>query len=685
MIKKLSALILLTILFASLVTLGFYTGPLEASGTDGEAKSVALPMNAVLTVEDTIGDKHVEYFEHIIDDVIWVKNDYVLIHVDPDTNETVRYNKSWRDIELPDLEIKSFEPPGGQYFWKKVAVFLNEEDCGNFYTFYDISEYPLVCWEVRYIDGTTVLYDLDGCEIGEGVPSPSAFLLSGSAELWYGGYGDAWEQFRTNAEYYFQQWCDSTISVFDPTTEEISSAVSNPDTRFYYAIAHGGSTGFYADYGDDPWPLYYSAEDASQDMGVREYPMGFAFLGHCNAMNSIGSGTFSYEFRKGQMEGTVTVGYTNMDGDDGWPYADEWQDYMFQKMNEGLTVKESFDQACGQYPLIDDAVAFVGDENLTIMDIFPTATTVELSPETGENPVGEDHDLTATVYDQYGYELEDVAVTWSISGVGSFSGTPESQTDAGGEAHAEIISSFPGTSTVTCVAMSGITQVAAGSSHTVGVKSDGTVVAVGRSYEGQCDVGGWTDITQVAAGARHTVGLKSDGTVVAVGWNDYGQCDVGGWTDITQVAAGWGHTVGLKTDGTVVAVGSNYDGQCDVGGWTDIVQVAAFWTHTVGLKTDGTVVAVGWNLWGQCNVGGWTDITQVAAGFVCTVGLKTDGTVVAVGSNGLGQCDVGGWMDIVQIAAGGDHTVGLKSNSTVVAVGSNYSGQCDVGGWTYII
>jgi len=97
----------------------------------------------------------------------------------------------------------------------------------------------------------------------------------------------------------------------------------------------------------------------------------------------------------------------------------------------------------------------------------------------------------------------------------------------------------------------------------------------------------------VAAGEDHTVGLKSDGTVVAVGDNSRGQCDVGGWTDIVQVAAGGYHTVGLKTDGTLVAVGSNYSGKCDVGGWTGITQVAAGTTHTVGLKSDGTVVA-GW-------------------------------------------------------------------------------------------
>jgi len=34
-------------------------------------------------------------------------------------------------------------------------------------------------------------------------------------------------------------------------------------------------------------------------------------------------------------------------------------------------------------------------------------------------------------------------------------------------------------------------------------------------------------IIQIAAGYYHTVGLKSDGTVVAVGKNDYGQCNIG--------------------------------------------------------------------------------------------------------------------------------------------------------------
>ena len=236
--------------------------------------------------------------------------------------------------------------------------------------------------------------------------------------------------------------------------------------------------------------------------------------------------------------------------------------------------------------------------------------------------------------------------------------------------------------------------VSAGSNHTVGLKSDGAVVAVGWNKYGQCDVADWRDIVAVSAGPYHTVGLKSDGTVVATKFiesllvtHDGGQCDVADWTDIVAVSAGYFHTVGLKSDGTVVATKFiesmfvTYEGQCDVADWTDIVAVSAGGWHTVGLKSDGTVVAVGRNDEGQCDVAGWTDIVAVSAGGVHTVGLKSDGTVVAVGHKDYGQCDVVNWTDIVAVSAGSSHTVGLKSDGTVVAVGGKDDGRCDVAGW----
>src|SRR3954464_575855 len=79
----------------------------------------------------------------------------------------------------------------------------------------------------------------------------------------------------------------------------------------------------------------------------------------------------------------------------------------------------------------------------------------------------------------------------------------------------------------------------------------------------------WPKATK-AAGRRHTVGLKSDGTVTAVGWNAYGQCNVSDWRDIVAIAAGCAHTVGLKSDGKVVAVGDNEYDQCNVSCWRGI-------------------------------------------------------------------------------------------------------------------
>jgi hypothetical protein len=246
-------------------------------------------------------------------------------------------------------------------------------------------------------------------------------------------------------------------------------------------------------------------------------------------------------------------------------------------------------------------------------------------------------------------------------------------------------------------------MVSAGVYTTVGLKTDGTVVAVGLNDRGQCDVSTWTDIIQVSTSGYHTVGLYSNGTLVAVGDNSSNECDIDLWTGITRISTASSYTVGLKSDGTVIAVGRDLDDQWMLSSWTDITQISANSYHTVGLKSDGTVVAAGRNDYGQCKVSLWTDITQVSAGAFHTVGLKSDGTVVAVGKGDVGQCDVNSWTGITQIAAAYEytvglksdrtvgswnkiiqilalfrHTVGLKSDGTVVADGWNLYGQCNV-------
>ena len=72
----------------------------------------------------------------------------------------------------------------------------------------------------------------------------------------------------------------------------------------------------------------------------------------------------------------------------------------------------------------------------------------------------------------------------------------------------------------------------------IGIKNDGTVAAAKRDEDtgdyyfdydlDAClkEIGTWTDIVDVSVAYDHIVGLKSDGTVVAVGNNDYQQCEL---------------------------------------------------------------------------------------------------------------------------------------------------------------
>ena len=206
-------------------------------------------------------------------------------------------------------------------------------------------------------------------------------------------------------------------------------------------------------------------------------------------------------------------------------------------------------------------------------------------------------------------------------------------------------------------------SISAGSYHTVYLKLDGTVSAVGANIGGQCNTSNWYDIIAISAGGDHTIGLKSDGTVVAVGENAKGQCDVHGWQGIVAISAGGDHTVGLKSDGAVVAVGANYKGQCDVHGWQGIVAVSAGDDHTVGLKSDGTVVTVGENEKYAFN---WLSVVLFHL-FKKIPKMKY-----------CGKCDVSNWQNLVAVSAGGDHTIGLKSNGIIVATGDNECGQCNI-------
>ena len=311
-------------------------------------------------------------------------------------------------------------------------------------------------------------------------------------------------------------------------------------------------------------------------------------------------------------------------------------------------------------------------------------------------------------------------------------------------------------------------EVVGGQKHNLAVMSDGTVWAWGNndngqlgvnSNDGSCaplqvhgpgDVGYLTGIIKVAAGESHSLALKSDGTLWAWGKGNPGQLgihsdndqpfpyqvhgpdNVGYLTDVVDVAAGFYHSLALKSDGTVYAWGEGGHGQLgihsdndhtipyqvhgpgNVGYLTGIIKVAAGERFSLAVKEDGSLWAWGQNRYGQLgihsdndhtvpyqvhgpgNVGYLTDVVDVAAGTEHTLALKRDGTVYAWGLNGDGQLgihskddhtvpyqvhgpnDVGYLTGIIEVAAGYYHSLALRDDGTVWAWGSNWIGQLGI-------
>lgn len=176
-----------------------------------------------------------------------------------------------------------------------------------------------------------------------------------------------------------------------------------------------------------------------------------------------------------------------------------------------------------------------------------------------------------------------------------------------------------------------IVAIATGWRHTVGLNSAGNVLITGYGSSGQLnqmqlDREDWKGIIAIAAGGGnnvgngHTVGLRKDGKVVAVGDNTFNQCDVDQWENIVAIAAGDWFTMGLDKDGQIFItkpsqdVIEEYDLYTDVLNvekWsnTGVIAIAAGGGSAIGLYDSGSVIAAGYGQYNQKTVANnWSDI-----------------------------------------------------------------------------
>jgi alpha-tubulin suppressor-like RCC1 family protein len=218
------------------------------------------------------------------------------------------------------------------------------------------------------------------------------------------------------------------------------------------------------------------------------------------------------------------------------------------------------------------------------------------------------------------------------------------------------------------IALSGVTQIAAGGAHTCALTTSGGVKCWGLGSSGQLgnsatpatqttpvDVvatggsgGTLSGVTQITAGSTHTCALTTSGGVKCWGLGSSGQL-------------GNGATPATQTTPVDVCVTATTPGTCDGTPLRGISQIAAGATHTCALTTSGGVTCWGYGGYGQLGTG--ATHPQSTPVDVC-VTVTTPGT-----------CDGTPLRGISQIAAGGYHTCALTTSGGVKCWGYGADGQ----------
>ncbi len=340
--------------------------------------------------EYEIGDKVVYFYQRMLDGAI-VEKDFISYQFDSKTGTLLAKKQHWREDlpgHLPEIQVTREQAQakiGGEI--ESARLFILSPQSAVF-PIRPVPENP--CWVVRSIDAgqvtLTVIDAVTGDLLGHGVPPPyNAYSLAGPASCIYGWNYTAWSEHA--ASWFNTMGYDTDIDSL-PTMDQVKAHIKSDSTALFYELAHGGYSSMQINCEGGTTTLW--AFRVGLWMRGRA-KMPFAFIGSCSGLCETGPGTFSYEFRKGSVENTVTVGYCF--GDvclTCWEWSIEWQTALFDYMSQGWTVKAAFDQAMADYPVCaaDSCVRFLGDETFKVVPVVrrdPEAPEVTVTwPNGGE-------------------------------------------------------------------------------------------------------------------------------------------------------------------------------------------------------------------------------------------------------------------------------------------------------------
>lgn len=194
-----------------------------------------------------------------------------------------------------------------------------------------------------------------------------------------------------------------------------------------------------------------------------------------------------------------------------------------------------------------------------------------------------------------------------------------------------------------------VTAAAVGGFHSLFIESDGSLWAMGLDGQGQLGDGNGLDgivytnkpekvlasgVAAVAAGYEHSLLIKSDTSLWAMGNNDSGEVGdpkvpVGSFTNrptlvasnVTAVAAGYEDSLFIKSGGSLWAMGNNTFGQLGNGTFSNtnqptqivaagVTAIAAGDYHSLFLESDGSLWGMGQSFVGQLGIPSSVDFTN---------------------------------------------------------------------------
>ncbi len=148
-------------------------------------------------------------------------------------------------------------------------------------------------------------------------------------------------------------------------------------------------------------------------------------------------------------------------------------------------------------------------------------------------------------------------------------------------------------------------------------------------------VGSYSDWTGISAGGKHSLGIRSNGSLLAWGYNNSGQLgigvgdttnrhiptQVGSYSDWISISAGLYYSLGIRSNGSLSAWGVNHSGQLGigvgdtterhiptrVGSYSDWISISAGGAHSLGIRSNGSLWAWGYNADGELGLGDTTN------------------------------------------------------------------------------